>query len=155
MSAVLHSPERSRTVIDRLGAFAALLCAVHCAALPLMAGVLPLLGLGLLASDGFELAFVLGATAMGTTSALLTRAKHGRFYGMPFLLPGLTLLWAGRWVDVLHHDPIPHAVVMTAGGVLVAVAHIVNLRLAHGHVHDAGCAHGHVPRAALGPGAHG
>ena len=27
------------------------------------------------------------------------------------------------------------------GGVLVGVAHLVNLRLNHGHVHDASCAH--------------
>ena len=27
------------------------------------------------------------------------------------------------------------------GGLLVGVAHLVNLRLNHGHVHDASCAH--------------
>jgi hypothetical protein len=32
---------------------------------------------------------------------------------------------------------------MTFGGTLVAVAHLVNLRLTHGHVHDASCAHAH------------
>ena len=30
---------------------------------------------------------------------------------------------------------------MTFGGTLVGVAHLVNLRLNHGHVHDARCAH--------------
>ena len=41
----------------------------------------------------------------------------------------------------LHHNAVPHAVVMTLGGLLVGVAHLVNLRLNHVHVHDASCAH--------------
>jgi hypothetical protein len=54
-----------------------------------------------------------------------------------FLIPGLVALWAGVLYDPLHHNAVPHAVVMTIGGLLVGVAHLVNLRLNHGHVHDA------------------
>jgi hypothetical protein len=36
---------------------------------------------------------------------------------------------------------VPHAIVMTVGGMLVGLAHLLNLRLNHWHVHDASCAH--------------
>ena len=55
--------------------------------------------------------------------------------------------WVGKAtppVDLhaeLHHSRIPHAVVMTLGGALVGLAHLMNLRLNHRHVHDASCAH--------------
>jgi hypothetical protein len=79
MSPPLPDNDAARDALDRVGAGAALLCALHCAALPLMAGVLPLLGLGLLATDGFELAFVLSATVMASGAVWLTWRRHGRF----------------------------------------------------------------------------
>ena len=57
------------------------------------------------------------------------------------LLFGLAALWAGVLYAPLHEPVVPHAIVMTVGGTLVGLAHLLNLRLNHWHVHDASCAH--------------
>ena len=153
-SAESIAPE-AREALDRLGAGAAFLCAVHCAALPLLSGVLPLLGLSFLASDTFELIFVSLATMVGAGSVGLAYRRHGRCEGLVFLLVGIALLWAGRWVDVLHHEVLPHAVVMTVGGVAVSLGHLANLRRLPWHVHDERCSHGVMAAGGLGQAASG
>jgi len=50
------------------------------------------------------------------------------------------LLAAGMIVD-FESSATVHAVLVAIGGTLVAVSHLTNLRLAHGHVHDAACEH--------------
>ena len=127
--------------VDSLGSAGALLCAVHCALLPFALALLPVVGLGILASSGFEVGFVLFATALASASLLHGYRRHRAYRAMAFLAPGLVALWAGILIPALHNDAIVHAVAMSIGGTLVSVAHLVNLRLTHGHVHDAGCVH--------------
>jgi hypothetical protein len=52
----------------------------------------------------------------------------------------VALLIVGVLVD-LEHATTTHAILVSIGGTLVALAHLANLRLAHGHVHDAACGH--------------
>jgi hypothetical protein len=65
---------------------------------------------------------------------------HRAYHAFLLLVPGLALLWAGILVPALHHPVVAHAVTMSLGGTLVALAHLVNMRLSRGHVHE----HGHV-----------
>ncbi|KAB7770129.1 MerC domain-containing protein [Xanthomonas maliensis] len=132
-----------RHVLDRFGATGSLLCAVHCAVLPVALALAPSLGLSFWLSDGVELAIVVFVSLLGSFSLILGYRRHRALHALALLLPGLVLLWAGLLVDALHHAAVPHAVVMTLGGSLVGIAHLVNLRLnhGHGHVHDASCAH--------------
>lgn len=132
---------RLRNLIDRFGATGSLLCAVHCAVLPVLLAAAPSLGLSVWMSDGVELALVSFVTLLGLFSLVWGWRRHRALRALGFLIPGLTALWAGLLYGPLHHSAVPHAVVMTLGGVLVGVAHLVNLRLNHGHVHDASCAH--------------
>lgn len=132
---------RLRHLLDRFGATGSLLCAVHCAVIPALLAVAPSLGLSIWLGEGVELALVVFVTLLGLTSLLWGYRRHGALHALGFLVPGLASLWAGLLYEPLHHDAVPHAVVMTLGGVLVGVAHLVNLRLNHGHVHDASCAH--------------
>ena len=125
---------------DRLGATASFLCAVHCAALPLIIAVLPAIGLGFLANHRFERGFVAFASVLAVTTLIVGFRRHQRFRAFWFLLPGILLLAAGMIVD-FEASAIAHAVLVAIGGTLVAVAHLTNLRLAHGHVHDAACEH--------------
>jgi hypothetical protein len=127
--------------VDSLGTAGATLCAVHCALLPFALALLPVLGLGILASSGFELGFVIFATALAITSLWHGYRRHRAYHAMAFLVPGLVSLWSGLLVPVLHSSTIAHAVAMSVGGTLVAVAHLVNLRLSQGHVHGEDCAH--------------
>ncbi|WP_242108470.1 MerC domain-containing protein [Luteimonas aquatica] len=129
-------------LLDRLGATGSLLCALHCALLPLALAVIPSVGLSVWFGDGFERGFVLFATLMGAFSLVWGYRRHRKFRALGLLLLGLAAIWAGLLYDPWHSGSVGlHAAVMTFGGTLVGLAHLLNLRLNHGHVHDASCAH--------------
>ena len=135
------SPTATRRLLDRIGATGSIVCAIHCALLPIAIAVLPSLGIAVWLGDGFEQAFVLFATLLGLFSVVWGYRRHGAIRALGLLVPGLAALWAGVLYAPLHHALVPHAVAMTLGGTLVGLAHVANLRLNHGHVHDATCAH--------------
>jgi hypothetical protein len=132
---------------DRVGATASFLCAIHCALLPFVLTLLPLLGLGFLAGHRFERDFVLFAASLALFALVGGYRRHR--YPLPLCLavPGLALLVLGViWVSEDRHI-IVHSVMVTCGGLLVASAHFVNLYLdrrhahAEAHVHGPQCAH--------------
>lgn len=125
-------------IVDRFGAVASFLCAVHCALLPVIFGVLPALGLAFLADHAFERAFVSFAIVLATTSLVFGLRKHGSYRAFWFLVPGIVLLIIGILVGADHSDT-RHAVLVSIGGTLVALSHIINLRL--NHVHGPACNH--------------
>ena len=131
--------QRSHRLLDRLGATGSLLCAIHCALLPLVIAALPALGIAGWGSDGFEEAFVAFATALGLFSVVWGYRRHGAVRALGLLVPGLAALWIGILYPPLHHSLALHALTMTLGGTLVGLAHMANLRLVH--VHNASCAH--------------
>ena len=126
--------------VDRFGATASFLCAIHCALLPFIVAALPVLGLGFLADHRYERGFILFATLLALTSLVFGFRRHQRFGAFWFLAPGIVLLLAGAAL-ALDDATNLHALLVAIGGTLVACAHIVNLRLSHGHVHDATCRH--------------
>jgi len=128
-------------LLDRIGATGSLVCAVHCALLPLLLALLPSLGLASWLGEGFELGFVLFASLFGLAILAWSYRRHRTLRALALLVPGLAGLWAGILIAPLHHALLPHALIMTLGGTLVGLAHLANLRLNHGHVHDASCAH--------------
>jgi hypothetical protein len=136
-----QSKGSTRSTLDRLGAAGSLLCAIHCALLPLLIAALPSLGVAAWLGDDFERGFVLFATMLGLFSVVWGYRRHGAVRALGLLLPGLATLWVGVLYGPLHHALVPHAIAMTLGGTLVGLAHLANLRLNHGHVHDASCAH--------------
>lgn len=133
--------ERFRHLLDRFGATGSLICAIHCALTPLMLAAIPSLGLSVWLGDGFERVFVAFVTVLGLFSLLWGYRRHRAFRALMLLLLGLATLWAGVFFPPLHTPVVLHAVVMTLGGTLVGLAHLVNLRLNHWHIHDASCAH--------------
>lgn len=133
--------ERFRHLLDRFGATGSLICAVHCALTPLLLAAIPSLGLSAWLGDGFERAFVVFVSALGLFSLLWGYRRHRAFRALGLLLLGLITLWAGILYPPLHHPVVLHAIVMTLGGTLVGLAHVLNLRLNHWHIHDASCAH--------------
>jgi hypothetical protein len=140
------APARRRRLgawVDSVGSAAAIVCAVHCALLPFVLAVLPALGLGMLAVQQWELAYVAFASLLALASLWQGFRRHRVYRALAFLVPGLLAVWAGLLVPALHDHVVRHAVTMTFGGTLIAVAHLVNLRLTHGHVHDATCSHAH------------
>jgi len=135
------APRPPGRLLDRIGATGSLLCAIHCAVLPLLIAVLPSLGIAAWLGEGFERGFVVFASLFGFATLAWSYRRHRAMRALGLLLPGLAALWLGVLYAPIHHALVPHAVVMTFGGTLVGLAHMANLRLNHGHVHDAHCAH--------------
>jgi hypothetical protein len=125
--------------VDSVGSAGAVLCAIHCALLPIALVLLPMLSFGFLASSSFEMGFVLFATALAIASLCHGYLHHRAYHAFLVLIPGLASLWAGILVDGWHHSLVVHALAMSFGGAMVGLAHLVNMRLSQGHVHE----HGH------------
>lgn len=136
------SAPRLRQLLDRLGATGSLLCAIHCALLPIAIAALPAIGVTAWGSHQLELAFVVFATLLGLISLAMGYRRHRAVRALSLLVPGLLVLWAAVLYAPLHEPrSVVHAIAMTFGGTLVGLAHLANLRLNHGHVHDSTCAH--------------
>ncbi len=130
---------------DRVGATASFLCAVHCAALPFVLALLPALGLGFLADHGFERGFIAFASVLASATLIYGYRRHGVRHALLLLVPGLILLWAGGFVFDESTSLGVHATLVALGGSCVALAHLTNLRLLHGHEHGECCEHSHGP----------
>lgn len=131
---------RFAAYVDRVGAMASLLCAVHCALLPFVLALLPLIGLGFLAGHAFERGFVACATVLAGASILVAYRRHRRPHALYLMVPGIALLVFGVAIDLDVHIAI-HTVSVVCGGTLVAAAHLTNLVLAHRHGSAAAHAH--------------
>lgn len=126
----MSAPESALRHADRVGFAASFLCAVHCALLPVALALLPALGLNLGGWIDFDQAFVIFATLLGLTTLSLGYRRHRAFRAWALLLPGLALVWLGAF-SPLHDHTLGHAAIMVAGGLLLAAAHLLNLRLTH------------------------
>jgi hypothetical protein len=122
--------DRLQRTGDRVGMWASLLCAVHCALLPLALALLPTLGLSAFGRVDVDQAFVVFATVLGIASLGLGYRRHRAFAAWLLLALGLALVWANAFTS-LHDHSLWHAVMMVAGGLLIAAAHLVNYRLSH------------------------
>jgi hypothetical protein len=114
--------------LDRLGAAASLACAAHCAAIPLLIGLLPLVGLGFLAEERTEWALAGLSIGVGSLSLIPSYArKHRQWRPLLLFAFGASMVIAVR---LLAKDGSRlEAPAMTLGPLLIAFAHIVNRRL--------------------------
>jgi hypothetical protein len=134
------SPRRFATLVDRVGATASLLCAIHCALLPFVLALLPLIGLEFLAGHTFERIFVACAASLAGASLIVAYRRHRRPQALFLMVPGIALLLFGIAINLDVHVLLHTASVVT-GGLLLASAHVTNLVLAHRHHH---ATHAHV-----------
>lgn len=120
-------PSAAHDVADRLGIGVSVTCAVHCAATGALSLAPSLMGVGGhgAALELVELPLLLLALVIGLYSLIPAyRGEHGRPQPLALFLGGLGLLFVSRLVEG------PAELVTTVTGVgLVALAHLVNLRL--------------------------
>src|SRR6476619_8482533 len=110
MKAVRPQPaRRPHPVLDRLGATGSLVCAIHCALLPLLIALLPSLGIAVWLGDDFERGFVLFATLLGSFTLVWGYRRHRVVRALGLLVPGLAALWIAVSYAPLHHALVPHA----------------------------------------------
>lgn len=116
--------------LDRAGATASFLCAIHCALMPLIVTLLPLLGLSFLASEPVEWALLASSATLGSSSLCLGFRKHRKRQVFMVLGIALALLVAGR-IFHEHHFGVWGPVFMVLGGFTMMGAHLLNHRLCH------------------------
>ncbi|MGH8050098.1 MAG: MerC domain-containing protein [Arenimonas sp.] len=102
---------------------------MHSALLPLAIALLPLAGLGGLASAGFEHGFLVFALLLGVSNLALSYRKHRVLHALTLLALGITLISTGIFDPTVHASTFWHAVTMTSVGLLIATAHLMNLKL--------------------------
>lgn len=115
---------------DRIGFAASFLCALHCALLPLALALMPTLGLSVGGWVDIDQAVTVFATLLGCTTLAIGWRRHRAFRAWMLLFPGLVLVWVGAFSPLHDHGPL-HAGLMTVGGLMIAGAHLLNLRLTH------------------------
>ncbi|MBV7528495.1 MerC domain-containing protein [Chitinophaga sp. sic0106] len=116
----------SRLNLDVLGIGASVLCAVHCALLPLLISALPLLGLhftghGLLEYCLLSVSFLAGSVALGRGYWY----RHRKVWPLLLFGIGFICLVAGHFIP-LFHDYEGWIIALGAG--LLVAAHWGNIR---------------------------
>jgi hypothetical protein len=111
---------------DRLGAALGFLCAVHCVAVPLLMGVLPSLGLEFLADGAVDAVIVVVATLFAGVASVLGFRQHGERRVVAGFAGAVALLVAAQFFG---EENLAGRAVSIAGGLTLAVTHLVNMRL--------------------------
>jgi hypothetical protein len=132
-------------LLDRLGISASLLCAVHCALLPLAMTVLPLLGIGFLAHGSFEIAMIALSITIGVLSLGRSYRIHRRLNPIFMMGAGAILLLFNLLSHQTHDHTLEalHPFIALLGGIMIISAHRVNMKLCRNctrceHEHEKG-----------------
>jgi hypothetical protein len=122
--------------LDNAGMTASILCAIHCAIVPLLITVLPLAGLGFLANPLIEWSMIIFAVFIGSYAIGLSYLRtHRRLLPVALLIAGFLVIIVGHVFVQGWHE----AIVVPIGGLLIATAHFFNYR------YSAVCNGGHSP----------
>jgi len=111
--------------LDKVGIGASLLCAIHCALLPVLFTTLPLMGVELLENEQVELGFILFSLVVGCF-ALYNGYKKHHHKKLPLLLfiTGISLLFFANF----FLEGGTETIVKMAGAAVIVCAHIINWR---------------------------
>ena len=115
-------------VLDRVGLVASFVCAVHCAAMPFVIALLPLVGLSVFADPRTEWAFVAISLVVGLASLLPSYfGKHRRTKPLMLFATGLALILIARtsFADTLSAE----TAFVVFGALFIAGSHFFNRSL--------------------------
>jgi len=107
--------------LDHLGIVASVACAIHCAALPLIITILPLVGLEVLANVWVEISMICLSLVVGIYSLSTSYPRHKKIQPILILTAGFILIAAGHFLlENLE------AIIVPLGGFTIAAAHLIN-----------------------------
>ena len=114
--------------LDRTGAAASFICAIHCVAMPFMIAALPLLGLGFLLDERLDWALISFSVIIGLVSLVPSFIRHHRKVRTLILfIVGISLILISHiWLEEDWHLQAP---VLIAGAAAVISAHLINRKL--------------------------
>lgn len=145
--------------LDRVGACASAVCAVHCVLTGIALGLLSSLGLGFFGNIWVDVAFVGTAVVVGGLALWHGIKRHGSPIPALFYVGGLISLIVAHFKDFSHGWPVhtehQHGPVTTilsiVGGACFVLFHILNLRLQHNHTSNCSCTIAAKPEGTLSP----
>ncbi|MEX0636822.1 MAG: MerC domain-containing protein [Ferruginibacter sp.] len=111
---------------DGLGVMASLLCAIHCALLPVLLTSIPLFGINIIHNLLFEWVMIGIAAAVGTYSLYHGFIKHHQQY-LPAVIFGLGIIFLMA-KQIFHNYQLW---LLIPAVVLIVTAHYLNYRLCH------------------------
>jgi hypothetical protein len=132
-----RAPHRSIAApLDVLGSVISRLCAVHCMVMPLVAGLLPLVGLGFLGNRSFEQTACVLMTLLAFACLAHGCRRHRRWWLLALLGVGSAIVFSVQFLltpdactkTCCERRSWAEALWMFGGGCCFAVAHVLNLR---------------------------
>jgi hypothetical protein len=128
--------------LDRIGAMASTICAVHCLLTGVALGLLSVLGLGFLGSERAEYGFLAVTVTVGFFAVWHGVRKHHSAVPASFFVLGLGCWVVSHFVFGHGHASGEHGTpggttFAVLGGLCIVTFHLLNQRLAH----RCGCAH--------------
>ena len=115
----------NQELADTTGACLSVACAIHCLAMPLLIAVLPLIGLGFLASERAELVLITGAIGLAIGSLALGVRHHRSWRALLILIVALVFIATARTAVEGTFEVVFYSI----GAILLASAHLVNRHL--------------------------
>lgn len=127
----IHSPLLNRA--DKIGSVLSSLCAVHCLCMPVLIGLLPVIGLTFLASHTFEQIASVSMIVLAA-ACVWTGCRYHRRWGLLALLAvGAAVVMGIQFAGPAEADETQtdwfEAAAMMTGGLLIATSHLLNLKL--------------------------
>lgn len=119
---------RSRVDLDKVGATASFICAIHCFITGVAFGLLPVIGLGFFNSLWFDLLFIGLALSVGLFAIPMGYRRHHKFMPALVFVFGLTCIGLGHFV--FGHESVLGTVLSVLGGLSLVTFHLLNSRLA-------------------------
>jgi hypothetical protein len=119
------SGKRIGGAYDLLGVSASTLCALHCGLVPLLLTATPLLAAGFLVEEEFEWIMIGSSVAIGLFALIRGyRFHHRQWTAFWCFFAGVAVIVVARFILVESER-----LLLPAGAMLIAVAHIQNWRL--------------------------
>jgi uncharacterized membrane protein HdeD (DUF308 family) len=117
--------------LDKIGIYASLLCAIHCAIMPLIVVILPILTISLFVTETVEWLLLISAFIVGISSLCLGFKKHKSKKVFPLLSAGFILILIGK---IYHNHNFLYQfnylnLIMILGGILITFSHYINNKL--------------------------
>jgi hypothetical protein len=114
--------------LDSAGAAASWLCAAHCLALPLLIGVLPLVGLSFLLEETTEKVFIGISVGLAVISLLPSYFReHKKLQAIFLAIAGIGLITLTHFL--FEENLTLKIVFLITGAILISSAHLLNRRL--------------------------
>ena len=109
--------------LDKVGIGASLLCAIHCALLPVLFTTLPLLGVEVLENENLELGFIIFSLIVGCFALYNGYKKHHhKILPLFVFVAGIVLLFFANF----FLEDNAETIVKISGAAIIITSHILN-----------------------------